>query len=322
MISDQQKPIDSGFGAKSEPYEVLEGVDLSGKVAVVTGGYSGIGLETVRALVDCGARVIVPARRVEAAQEILAGLVHPKDVLYLDLVDIASVSAFVDDFLAMDLAVDFLINNAGIMACPETRTDKGWELQFAANHVGHFVLTTGLVPALRKSAAARVVTLSSAGHKLSGVRWNDIQVAEAYDKWVAYGQSKTAACLFAVEFDARMKSDGIRCFSVHPGGILTPLQRHLGLKEMVGLGWVGEDGKLTERSAGIFKTPSQGASTTLWAATSTQLDGYGGLYCEDCDLAAMHEDGPKGRYQGVMPWAVDTVEASKIWAVTEALLLQ
>ena len=322
MISDQQRPIDSGFGAKSEPSEVLDGVDLSGKVAVVTGGYSGIGLETVRALVDCGARVIVPARRVEAAQEILAGLVHPKDVLYLDLGDVASVNTFVDDFLAMDLAVDILINNAGIMACAETRTDKGWELQFAANHLGHFVLTTGLVPALQKSAAARVVTLSSAGHKLSGVRWSDIHVAEAYDKWAAYGQSKTAACLFAVEFDARMKSEGIRSFSVHPGGILTPLQRHLGLDEMIGLGWVGEDGELTEMSARVFKTPSQGASTTLWAATSAQLDGYGGLYCEDCDVAAMHEDGPNGRYRGVMSWAVDTDEASKLWLVTEALLLE
>ena len=322
MISDQQRPIDSGFGAKSEPSEVLEGVDLSGKVAVVTGGYSGIGLETVRALVDCGARAIVPARRVEAAQEILAGLVHPKDVLYLDLGDVASVNTFVDDFLAMDLAVDILINNAGIMACAETRTNKGWELQFAANHLGHFVLTTGLVPALQKSAAARVVTLSSAGHKLSGVRWSDIHVAEAYDKWAAYGQSKTAACLFAVEFDARMKSEGIRSFSVHPGGILTPLQRHLGLDEMIGLGWVGEDGELTEMSARVFKTPSQGASTTLWAATSTQLDGYGGLYCEDCDVAAMHEDGPHGRYRGVMSWAVDTDEASKLWLVTEELLLE
>ena len=322
MISDQQKPIYSGFGAKSEPSEILEGVDLSGKVAVVTGGYSGIGLETVRGLVDCGARVIVPARRVETAQDILAGLVHPKDVRYLDLADIASVNTFVDDVLAMDLGIDILINNAGIMACPETRTDKGWELQFAANHVGHFVLTTGLIPALKQSSSARVVTLSSAAHKFSGVRWSDIHAEEAYDKWIAYGQSKTAACLFAVEFDAQMKRDGIRSFSVHPGGILTPLQRHLGLEEMVSFGWVGEDGKPTERSARIMKTPSQGASTTLWAATSKQLDGYGGVYCEDCDVAAVHEDGPQGRYRGVMPWAVDTDEASKLWGVTEALALQ
>ena len=170
MANDDQHKTKSGFHAKSEPGEIMEGIDLNEKVAIVTGGYSGIGTETTRALVGAGARVILPVRRKEIAKQELQGLIPDDDLIALDL----------------------LINNAGIMACPEMRTLNGWEMQFAVNQIGHFVLTTGLMPIMEKSPGARLVTLSSTGHKLSPIRWEDIQFDEGYDKWPAYGQSKTA----------------------------------------------------------------------------------------------------------------------------------
>jgi len=317
MISEQQKPVNSGFGAKSEPAEVMAGINLSGKIAVVTGGYSGIGLETVRALNACGARVLVPARRVEVAREALKGIVHDGDVIALDLADIQSVRACVASITSIVNSIDILINNAGVMACPETRVGNDWELQFAANHLGHFALTLGFLPALKASGNARVVVLSSTAHKLSAIRWDDVHFANDYDKWQAYGQSKTADSLFAVALDQRMKDSGIRAFSVHPGGIMTPLQRHLDLEEMVALGWLGKDGQPPEMAAAMFKTPSQGATTTLWAATSPQLDNIGGVYCENCDVAAMQQEGSAARYIGVAPWAVDTEQAERLWTLSE-----
>ena len=317
MISEQQKPVNSGFGAKSEPAEVMAGINLSGKIAVVTGGYSGIGLETVRALNACGARVLVPARRVEVAREALKGIVHDGDVIALDLADIQSVRACVASITSIVNSIDILINNAGVMVCPETRVGNDWELQFAANHLGHFALTLGFLPALKASGNARVVVLSSTAHKLSAIRWDDVHFANDYDKWQAYGQSKTADSLFAVALDQRMKDSGIRAFSVHPGGIMTPLQRHLDLEEMVALGWLGKDGQPSEMAAAMFKTPSQGATTTLWAATSPQLDNIGGVYCENCDVAAMQQEGSAARYIGVAPWAVDTEQAERLWTLSE-----
>jgi NAD(P)-dependent dehydrogenase (short-subunit alcohol dehydrogenase family) len=206
------------------------------------------------------------------------------------------------------------------MACPETRTGPGWELQFATNHIGHFVLATALAPALKKAKSARVVCLSSTGHKQSPIRWNDIHFTnEPYNKWVAYGQSKTANALFAVALDARMKADGVRAFAVHPGGIVTPLQRHLEKEEMMALGWLGPDGELSEAARKMFKTPEQGASTTVWAAVSPQLEGKGGVYCEDCNIAKL--GGPNSpRYAEVQPYAVDPAEAERLWRETEAMI--
>ena len=321
MISEQQKPVNSGFGAKSEPAEVMVGINLSGKIAVVTGGYSGIGLETVRALNACGARVLVPARRVEVAREALKGIVDDGDVIALDLADIQSVRACVASITSIVNSIDILINNAGVMACPETRVGDGWELQFAANHLGHFVLTLGLLPALKMSGNARVVVLSSTAHKISAIRWDDLHFASEYDKWQAYGQSKTADSLFAIALDERMKDSGIRAFSVHPGGIMTPLQRHLDLEEMIALGWLDKDGQPSAMAASMFKTPSQGATTTLWAATSPQLDNMGGVYCENCDVAALQQDGPEARYVGVAPWAVDTEQAERLWTLSEKAIV-
>jgi len=317
MISEQQKPVNSGFGAKSEPNEILEGIDLTGKVAMVTGGYSGIGLETVRGLRDSGARVIVPARRTDVAKSELSGVVEENDIIEMDLADPDSVMNFVNEFNSSGISLDILINNAAVMACPQMQTKEGWDLQFAVNHIGHFILTKGLLPRLAKSGDARIITLSSTGHKLSGIQWDDIHFDKSYDKWKAYGQSKTAASLLAVEVNTRMKDEGIKTFSVHPGGIFTPLQRHLEKEEMIALGWLGEDGELSEMAAANFKTPTQGAGTSLWCATSPMLNDISGVYCENCDVAERQEEGPMARYIGVNDWAIDTDEASKLWDLTE-----
>ena len=317
MISEQQKPVNSGFGAKSEPNEILEGIDLTGKVAMVTGGYSGIGLETVRGLRDSGAKVIVPARRTDVAKSELSGVVEENDIIEMDLADPYSVMNFVNEFNSSGISLDILINNAAVMACPQMQTKEGWDLQFAVNHIGHFILTKGLLPRLAKSGDARIVTLSSTGHKLSGIQWDDIHFDKSYDKWKAYGQSKTAASLLAVEVNTRMKDEGIQTFSVHPGGIFTPLQRHLEKEEMIALGWLGEDGELSEMAAANFKTPTQGAGTSLWCATSPMLNDISGVYCENCDVAERQEEGPMARYIGVNDWAIDTDEASKLWDLTE-----
>ena len=322
MISEQQKPVDSGFGSKSEPSEVMEGIDLSGKTAVVTGGYSGIGTETTRALLNAGCEVYIPARRTDVAVKELEGILSTENIIEMDLASPKSVQTFVDDFSSQINKLDILINNAGVMACPEIRTSEGWELQFAVNQIGHFVLTKGLLPLMEKAEGARLVALSSTGHKISGIRWDDIHFNTSdYDKWTAYGQSKTAGSLLAVEVDKRMKSSGISAFGVHPGGIMTPLQRHLETEEMVVLGWMNEDGQPSERVAKMFKSPTQGASTSLWAATSPQLDGIGGVYCENCDVAKRQDDSDKNaRFIGVADWAVDSEEASRLWDETERML--
>ena len=308
-----QQPLDSGFDASSTATDVLDGVDLTGRLALVTGGYSGIGLETTRALVAAGAHVVVPARRVEHAREELADLGGAVEVGELDLGDQDSVRAFAQDFLASGRSLDLLVANAGIMACPETRIGPGWEAQLGTNHLGHFALVTRLWPALARDGGARVVVLSSAGHHRGGIRWDDVMWTHDYDKWAAYGQAKTANALFARHLDTLGAPAGVRAFSVHPGGILTPLQRHLPKEEMVALGWIDEDGK--EIGQG-FKAPQQGAATSVWAATSRLLDGLGGVYCEDCDVAVDSE----GRFRvGVADWATDPAQAARLWDLSVEL---
>jgi NAD(P)-dependent dehydrogenase (short-subunit alcohol dehydrogenase family) len=286
---------------------------------MVTGGYSGIGLETTRALKEAGARVIVPARRKDVAKSELSGIVESEDILNLDLADPSSAQSFVNEFVDSGMSLDILINNAAVMACPQMPTKEGWDLQFAVNHIGHFIITKGLLPTM-SSSGSRIVTLSSTGHKLSGIQWEDVHFEGSYDKWKAYGQSKTAASLLAVEISERMKDEGIKTYSVHPGGIFTPLQRHLEKEEMIALGWLGEDGELSEMAAANFKSPTQGASTSLWCATSPMLEEVSGVYCENCDVAVRQEDGPMARYIGVADWAVDTDEAAKLWDLTEHTL--
>ena len=271
---------------KSEAAEVLDGIDLAGKVAVVTGGYSGIGVETTRALIDAGAKVHVPVRNLEKAEETLADVDWEVHVGEKDLSDLDSVRAYAESIRSIEPTVDLLINNAGIMACPETRIGSGWESQFAVNHLGHFVLTTQLLPNLLQAKNPRVVCLSSVAHKRSDIRWDDIHFErDPYEKWDAYGQAKTANALFALGLDLKYRGQGLRAFSVHPGGILTPLQRHMAVEEMMAMGWTDAEGNISEHAKSMFKTTTQGCSTTLWCATSPALENRGGVYCEDCDIA-------------------------------------
>ncbi len=315
-----QKKLDSGFNAKSEPSEILAGKNLSGKVAIVTGGYSGIGLETTRALAAAGAKVYVPVRTLQKAKENLKGIDGEVIVDAMDLADLASVRTYAISIANRETKLDLLINNAGIMACPEARVGNNWESQFAVNHLGHFVLTTELLPLLLEAGSARVISLSSTAHRRSDILWDDINFESTeYEKWTAYAQAKTANALFALGLDMKYREQGVQAFSVHPGGILTPLQRHLPNEEMQALGWTDADGNLSEQAAAMFKSTTQGCSTTLWAATSDALAGTGGLYCEDCDVSDLAtEDSP--RFFGVSPWAVNEDSALRLWDITEKML--
>jgi NAD(P)-dependent dehydrogenase (short-subunit alcohol dehydrogenase family) len=309
MNTDQHR-IGSGHGPRTTADEVLRGIDLTGRLALVTGGYSGLGLETTRSLVRAGARVVVPARRPDTAREALAGLDNV-EVETLDLADQESVRAFAERFLATGRTIDILIGNAGIMALPErTLIGDGWEAQFATNHLGHYALVNRLWPAIA-AGRGRVVSVSSGAHRITGIHWEDPTFSTGYEKWAAYGQAKTANVLFAVQLDRLARDAGVRAFALHPGSILTPLQRHIPKADMVAMGWIDEDGNGLDTS---FKTPEQGAATQVWAATSPQLDGLGGLYLEDCDVAEAIADDDTTASGGVRAWATDPAQAARLWA--------
>jgi NAD(P)-dependent dehydrogenase (short-subunit alcohol dehydrogenase family) len=306
----KQTPLGSGYGPKTTAREVLGDRRLDGVVAVVTGGYAGVGLETTRALAAAGATVVVPARSAEKARAALAGIERvERDSL--DLADPGSIDAFATRFAASGRPLHILVNNAGIMATPLIRDARGFESQLATNHIGHFQLTARLWPALRKANGARVVSLSSRAHARGGVDFDDPHFERRpYDKWVAYGQSKTANALFAVALDAHGETRGIRAFSVHPGAIVTDLMRSM---------TEGERQAAVEAASQMsegLKDTEQGAATSIWCATSPQLDGMGGVYCEDADIAeAVPADAPGGR--GVRPWASDPGLAERLWALSE-----
>ncbi|MFJ4999921.1 oxidoreductase [Microbacterium sp. NPDC088619] len=310
MIARQQ-PLSSEFGYRSTAAEVIADTDLAGRTAIVTGGYSGLGLETVRALADAGVRVIVPARRVDAAQKALDGIAEA-EVRGADLSDLESVAAFTQSVRRDGQPIDLVLNVAGIMATPFGHTAQGFESQFGTNHLGHFALVGGVADLL--SDRARVVSYSSGGHFRSPVRFDDIDFETTpYDPWVAYGQSKTANALFAVGLARRGAERGILAFSVHPGGIMTELQRHVPREELLSRGWIDEDGTPNPR----FKTPAEGASTGLWAATATELAERSGAYCEDCSIKGIvapdHSDMTTG---GVKEWAIDPEAAERLWALS------
>lgn len=323
----QQHPIGSGFTAASTTTDVIHGIDLTGKLAVVTGGYSGLGKETVRAFRAAGAEVIVPAREVQRATAELADI-DGVTVEQLDLLDPASIDAFADRFLATKRPLHLLVNSAGIMAAPLTRDARGYESQFATNHLGHFQLTTRLLPALRQAGGARVVSVSSRGHRYGSVDFDDPQFDHReYQPLTAYGQSKTANILFAVELDDREQANGIRAFAVHPGSIVTNLTRYTDLETLRQGGFIdANDQPIIDPSRGL-KTPEQGAATQVWCAVSPQLDGLGGVYCEDVEVAGVRVEaaaaGPleltSGAY-GVLAYAVDRDNARRLWKLSEELL--
>lgn len=311
--------ITSPFGAKSTAREVVAGHDLSGRVAIVTGAATGIGVETARALADAGAEVIIAARKPELGEEVANRIneeVGMKRVSFgmLDLSSFEAIRHFAHRW--GDRRLNILINNAGVMACPLSRTADGLEMQIGTNHFGHFLLSALLAPSLVDGAEhsghrSRLVSLSSIGHRRSPIHFEDPNYnSRPYDKWEAYGQAKTANSLFAVGFDKRFKDKGVNANAVMPGGIMTPLQRHLPLEEQQALGWIDEKGKPREG----FKTTEQGAATSVWAATGDELEGVGGLYLEDCAQAVpWSKDTP---WVGVMPHALDPEAAERLWTLS------
>ncbi|MFW2349815.1 oxidoreductase [Qipengyuania sp.] len=310
-----QTPIDSPFGYRSTAREVVEDIDLSGKTVVVTGGYSGIGTETVRAMAGAGARIIVGARRPDQAHDVLDGMDGDITILPLDLSDPASIDGFAGAIGGATDAIDILINNAAIMASPLARDARGYEMQFATNHLGHFQLTARLWPLLVADGGARVVALSSIGHRLHGLDLHDPNFEHRdYDKWLAYGQAKSANALFALQLDTLGAAKGVRAFAVHPGGIATPLQRHLTMEEQKAMGWYDEEGNVHE----AFKSTEEGAATSVWCATSPLLEGKGGVYCEDCDIAVA-ADPENPRAGGYWPHIRDEDLAEKLWAKSEEM---
>jgi len=321
MPAKDQIPLDSPFEFSSTAQEVAAAADLADKTVLITGGSAGLGLELAKAAAGRGAKVVLPVRSPDKAKAALGETADKVEIAVMDLGDFDSVRRFASAFSETGRGLDIVINNAGIMACPLERTPQGYELQFATNHLGHMLMVKDLMPAVRRGAersgGARVVALSSVGHRISPVEFEDIHFeTREYHKWLAYGQSKTANALYAVGLDQRGKSDGIRAFSVHPGGIMTDLQRHLDEDEMRYLGWIKDDGSIREG----FKTPAQGAATSLWAATSPLLEGKGGLYCEDCNVAALTDD-PQA-FSGVRDYAVDEDAAERLWSVSETMLAQ
>ncbi|WP_293901066.1 oxidoreductase [Phenylobacterium sp.] len=310
--------ITSAFGATSTAREVAAGQDLTGKRAIVTGAATGIGVETARALAEAGADVMIAVRNLAAGQavadEINKAGKGQVSVGRLDLSDLPVVAAFASAW--GDKPLNFLINNAGVMACPLAYTPQDLEMQVGTNHFGHFLLGALLARALMNGSddgqASRLVSLSSIGHRRGGVHFDDIHYrTRPYDKWESYGQAKTANALFAVAFNQRFADLGVNANAVMPGGIMTPLQRHLPREEMIAFGWMDEAGNVSDR----FKSTEQGASTSVWAALGQELEGVGGLYLEDCSQAlAWTQDKP---FAGVLPHALDPEAAERLWAVSE-----
>ncbi|WP_436758557.1 SDR family NAD(P)-dependent oxidoreductase [Streptosporangium sp. V21-05] len=302
--------VTTPFTATSTAAEVVDGIDLTGRRAVVTGGASGIGIETARALAGAGAEVTLAVRDLGAGERTANDIIATtgnKQVLVapLDLADQASVASFT---AAWDGPLHLLVNNAGVMASPETRTPEGWELQFATNHLGHFALATGLHRALAAAGGARVVSVSSSAHLRSPIVFEDIHFRErAYEPWSAYGQSKTANVLFGVEATKRWESDGITVNALMPGGIRTNLQRHVSQEDL-------DRAIAAAGGSGItWKTPEQGAATSVLVATSPLLEGVGGRYFEDCNEAVPNQPGTRS---GVAAYALDPEAAARLWQVS------
>ncbi len=311
-----QKPVNSGFNAKSTTEEVIRGIDLSGKTAIVTGGNTGIGLETVRTLAAAGATVIIPARNVEKAMENLHGL-HNVEIEAMDLMDPSSIDRFAEKFLASGRPLHLLINNAGIMWVPFRKDARGIESQLATNYLAQFQLTARLWPALRSAGGARVVNVSSQGHQFAPFHFEDPNfLTREYETLLGYGQSKTAVNLFSLELDVRAKACKVRVYSLHPGSIAgTELGREASLELFQKMGFVDDQGNMLPEVLASLKTIPQGAATTVWCAVSPSLNDIGGVYCEDAEVALLSPDHTAG--QGVKSYSLDRESAKRLWTWSE-----
>jgi NAD(P)-dependent dehydrogenase (short-subunit alcohol dehydrogenase family) len=314
-----QQPIGSGFNASSTTSDVIKGIDLTGKIAIVTGGNTGIGLETTKTLVHAGATVIVPARDIEKAKRNLEGI-NNVEIEAMDVINPASIDAFAEKFLDSNRPLHLLINNAGIMWVPLRRDSWGTESQLATNYLGQFHLTARLFPALKKANGARVINVSSLGHQMAPFNFEDPNFNHReYETLLAYGQSKTASNLFALELDNRAKDYNIRAYSLHPGSIGgTELAREASLELFQKMGYLDTDGNLIPEVAARLKSIPQGAATTVWCATSPLLNTIGGVYCEDVDIASLATEESFGE-RGVESYSLDATLAKKLWTLSEAM---
>lgn len=313
-----QKPIGSGFNAKSTTNDVIKGIDLSGKIAIVTGGNTGIGLETVKTLASAGATVIVPSRDLAKAKKNLADTPNIELEL-MDLMDPYSIRLFAEKFVLSNRPLDLLISNAGIMWVPFRRDHRGIESQLATNYLSHFQLTAQLWPALKKAGSARVIQVSSQGHQFAPFHFDDPNfLYREYETLQAYGQSKTASNLFALELDNRGKEFGVRSYSLHPGSINgTELAREAPLALFQKMGFCDQDGTILPEILAHLKTIPQGAATTVWCATSPLLDGLGGIYCEDVEIASIADDSTVT--PGVKAYSLEEENAKRLWDLSEKM---
>lgn len=311
--------IRSRYDASTTALDVIEGVNLAGKIAMVTGGGSGIGLEISRALAAAGARVIIAdvddAKAAEAVQSI--GASHPDAVVetdHLDLGSLASVREMAARFLARDLPLDILIENAGVMAPPLSRTKDGHELQFGINFLGHFELARYLEPALIRAGRARAVVVSSIGHRRADVDFDDPDFhTKSYNRWEAYSQSKTACALLAVGLNDRLSKHGVTVNTMNPGGSMTGLMRYMTQEEMLELGWIDREGRVLAR----WRSPEQCAATSVWLVTAPEVEGKGGRYFENCNESGpWTEDDPNS---GVKPHALSLKSARRLWTLGEQM---
>jgi NAD(P)-dependent dehydrogenase (short-subunit alcohol dehydrogenase family) len=308
------------FGHSTTTDEVISGIRLDGKTAVVTGGSAGLGVESGRVLAGAGARVVMVGRDAGKLASAVAAINDEfpdaaVSVELMDLADLSSVRLAAQRLREAHPHIHILLNNAGVMACPLAYTRDGFELQFGTNHLGHFLFTCLLLPSLLAAAPARIVNLSSAGHKMGGIQFDDPNFERSdYDKWLAYGQSKTANALFSVALNERLAERGVTANAVHPGVIMTELGRHLEPADIELLQARSGDAEL------VFKSVAAGAATSIWACTSPELEGQGGLYLEDCQIAEpVHEGNPTG---GVAAHAQDKASANRLWELSEQLVAE
>lgn len=321
-----QKPVGSGFNATSTASDVIKGIDLSGKIAIVTGGNTGIGLETAKTLAAAGATVIVAARDTEKARQNLQGIAHV-ELASIDLINPDSIDAFARKFLDSDRPLHLLIHNAGIMWVPLRRDNRGIESQLATNYLSQFQLTAKLWPALKKAGGARVINVSSYGHQMASFNFDDPNfLYREYETLQGYGQSKTASNLFAVELDSRAQQFNVRAYSLHPGSVNhTELAREAPIEMFIQMGTHDVNGNIKPEVVAKLKTISQGAATTVWCATSSLLNNIGGVYCENADVAELDLGNIDKRYDeplslgGVQPYSLDEVNAKRLWKLSEEM---